>query len=56
MEVSDSMYRVLKRAIQIKVSRGEDGWAAIQEYKGKISDEQYEQMVAELIADGTLTV
>lgn len=54
MEVSESMYRILKNAVKIKIKRGEDGYEVLEQYSGKMSAIQLERMTQELIEEGVL--
>lgn len=54
MEVSESMYRILKNAVKIKVKRGADGYEVLEQYSGKMSAIQLERMTQELIEEGVL--
>lgn len=54
MEVSESMYKVLKMAAITKISRGEDGYEVIASYAKKVSEGQLERMTQELIEEGYL--
>lgn len=54
MEVSESMYRVLKNAAKIKIQRGEDGYEVLESYAAKVSASQLERMTQELIEEGLL--
>lgn len=54
MEVSESMYRVLKLAAQTKIKRGEDGYTVLEAYAAKVSSNQLERMTQELIEEGYL--
>ena len=54
MEVSESMYRVLKNAAKVKIQRGEDGYEVLDQYSGKMSAIQLERMTQELIEEGVL--
>ena len=54
MEVSESMYRVLKLAAKTKLARGEDGYEVLEAYSAKVSANQLERMTQELIEEGVL--
>ena len=54
MEVSESMYRVLKLAAKTKIARGEDGYKVLESYASKVSSNQLERMTQELIEEGVL--
>lgn len=54
MEVSESMYRVLKMAAKAKIQRGDDGYEVLSQYDGKMSKIQLERMTQELIEEGIL--
>lgn len=54
MEVSESMYRVLKLAARTKIKRGEDGYKVLETYSAKVSENQLERMTQELIEEGYL--
>lgn len=51
--VTDTVYRVVKRACIIRIERGEDGREAVASYS-KLSAEQAEQLIQELIEEGYL--
>lgn len=54
MEVSETMYRVMKLAAKTKIQRGEDGYEILEDYAKKISQNQIERMTQELIEEGLL--
>lgn len=54
MEVSETLYRVMKLAAKTKIQRGEDGYKILEEYSQKISENQIERMTQELIEEGLL--
>lgn len=53
MAVSENVYRVVKKAVKIRVTRGEDAYEVIASYP-KLSDEQSARLTQELIEDGTI--
>lgn len=52
MEISDSMYRILKTAARIKIQRGEDCQEVLNSYAVKVSTSQLERMKRELTKEG----
>ena len=48
MKVSDSMYRILKRAVQTLIDRDEDFTSLLAGYKKKLDNDQYQQLVKDL--------
>ena len=54
MAVSENVYRVVKRAVKIRIARGEDAYEVIASYP-KLSDEQSERLTQELIEEGVIT-
>lgn len=54
MEVSESMYRVMKLAAITKIKMGEDGYKVIASYSAKVSANQLERMTQELVEEGYL--
>lgn len=54
MEVSETLYRVMKLAAKTKIQRGADGYEVLAEYAEKISEKQVERMTQELIEEGIL--
>lgn len=54
MEVSESMYKVLKMAAITKINRGQDGYEVLESYSKKVSESQLERMTQELIEEGYL--
>jgi len=53
MAVTENVYRVVKRAVKIRISRGEDAYEVIASYP-KLSDEQSERLTQELIEEGVI--
>lgn len=53
MAVTENVYRVVKRAVKIRISRGEDAYEVIASYP-KLSDEQSERLTQELIEEGII--
>ena len=53
MAVSENVYRVVKKAVKIRIARGEDAYEVIASYP-KLSDEQSERLTQELIEEGII--
>lgn len=53
MAVSENVYRVVKKAVKIRIARGEDAYEVIASYP-KLSDEQSERLTQELIEEGVI--
>ena len=49
--VNSTAYKIIKKAIIIRINKGEDGKIIIAEYS-KLSEQQQQQMLQELIAEG----
>ena len=52
--VSSSAYKIIKRAVILRINRGEDPTEVINSYP-KLSDAQREQMLSELQEEGIVT-
>lgn len=53
MAISNSAYKIVLRAAQIRISRGEDGYEVVASYS-KLSDDQRDQLIKDLIDSGYL--
>lgn len=52
--VSNLAYKIIKKAVIIRVREGEDAYEVVASYT-KLSSQQQEQMIAELIQEGIIT-
>ena len=53
--VSNLAYKIIKKAVIIRVREGEDAYEVVASYT-KLSPQQQEQMIAELIQEGIIVV
>ena len=53
MAVSQLVYKTIKKAVIIRVNRGEDVYVVLNSYP-KLSEAQREQMITELIEEGII--
>lgn len=53
MAVSENVYRVVKKAVKIRIARGEDPYEVIASYP-KLSEEQSARLTQELIEEDVI--